>query len=258
MAILAAQEADQIREGVRGIATALEVVERAETPVETDANDVARRILSEPQFRKVEDAPSNWLKRAIDSLERAEPPDRNPPTEVSRAPTMVNLESLFYGIIVILAIGAGVALFLFARSWSGRSKRREATKKRKVGLLEEGEEALRTDEWLARADELERSGRFREAVRCLYLAVLMRLDDAGLVHFDRYQTNWEHLRRIEASQAPSEVRYRRITQQFDHIWYGELPATSEHCAEFRREYMRLVETLERGDERIGSTGGNPR
>jgi hypothetical protein len=240
--LLASQDSEAIQRTIESLVLVLEVYERAEAPVETDANDTARRILSEPQFRKLDEAPSNWLKRALESLDTVEPPERDfTPTDIT--PTMVNLEPLFYGIIVVLALGAGIALFLFFRNWKP-GKKAAAKKKRKVGLLEEGEEALRTDEWLARADELERSGRFREAVRCLYLAVLMRLDDAGLVYFDRYQTNWEHLRRIEASNAPAEVRYRFLTQEFDHVWYGERPATAEHCAEFRREYVRLSEALE--------------
>lgn len=241
--LLTSQDGESIRRSIESLALMLEVYERAESPVETDANDTARRILSEPQFRKLDEAPSNWLKRALESLDTVEPQESDfTPRPIE--PTMVNLEPLFYGIIVVLAIGAGVALFLFFRNWKPRKKAGAAKKKRKVGLLEEGEDALRTDEWLARADDLERSGRFRDAVRCLYLAVLMRLDDAGLVYFDRYQTNWEHLRRIEASNAPPGVRYRLLTQEFDHIWYGERPATAAHCAEFRQEYVRLSQALE--------------
>lgn len=241
--LLALQDAESIRKGIESLVLVLQVYERAESPVETDANDTAKRILAEPQFRKLDEAPSNWLKRALESLEPSEPPEHNFITNAIE-PTMLNLEPLFYGIIVVLAIGAGFALFLFIRNWKPGKKAGASKKKRKVGLLEEGEEALPTDEWLARADELERSGRFREAVRCLYLAVLMRLDDTGLVYFDRYQTNWEHLRRIEASNAPPGVRYRALTKEFDNIWYGERPATAEHCAEFRREYVQLSQALE--------------
>jgi len=243
--MLASQDSEEIRDGIEALASVLEVYERAETPIETNANDAASRILSEPQFRKVDEAPSNWLKRALESLERIEPEEREPQSNRFEL-TRINLEPLFYGIIVALAVGAGVALFFFARGWRSTRATGAAKKKRKVGLLEEGEEALRTDEWLARADELERSGRFREAVRCLYLAVLMRLDDAGLVYFDRYQTNWEHLRRIEASNVPSDVQYRNLTQEFDLIWYGERPTNAEHCATFRREYLRLTEALTGG------------
>ncbi len=255
---LATQEPEHLRSSVEGIASALEVFARASAPVDTDANEAARRILSEPQFRKADEAPSNWLKRALDSLQPAEREEPEPRQLDLPTPTTVNLQPLFYGIIIVLAIGAGVALFLFARSWTGGRKSGAAKKKRKVGLLEEGEEALRTDEWLARADELERRGRFREAVRCLYLAVLMRLDDAGIVYFDRYQTNWEHLRRIEASNAPDSVGYRRLTQEFDHIWYGERPATAEHCAAFRSEYVRLTDALSAGTANVGSKGAGAR
>lgn len=254
MGALATQESEHLRESLEGIAAALEVFARADAPVDTDANETARRILSEPQFRKADEAPSNWLKRALESLEPAEREEQQPQAFDRFTPTTLDLQPLFYGIIVVLAIGAGVALFLFARSWTGRRKAGAAKKKRKVGLLEEGEEALRTDEWLARADELERGGRFREAVRCLYLAVLMRLDDAGIVYFDRYQTNWEHLRRIEVSNAPDNVGYRRLTQEFDHIWYGERPATAEHCADFRNEYLRLTRALDAGTAQVGSRG----
>ena len=151
--MLASQDSEEIRDGIEALASVLEVYERAETPIETNANDAASRILSEPQFRKVDEAPSNWLKRALESLERIEPEEREPQSNRFEL-TRINLEPLFYGIIVALAVGAGVALFFFARGWRSTRATGAAKKKRKVGLLEEGEEALRTDEWLARADEL--------------------------------------------------------------------------------------------------------
>ncbi|MER3466342.1 MAG: hypothetical protein C4340_04175, partial [Armatimonadota bacterium] len=54
--MLASQDSEEIRDGIEALASVLEVYERAETPIETNANDAASRILSEPQFRKVDEA----------------------------------------------------------------------------------------------------------------------------------------------------------------------------------------------------------
>lgn len=245
--VLAGQDADEINSTIKRLATALEIQARAETASQGNLDNArarAKRILSEPQFRKLEDkGAANWLRRALDSLNSPREEDEQQQEPSLSLPTVVDLSPVFYGLVALLVAAAAVALFFFFRNWR-QVKRTLTTKKvRRVGLLEEGEEALRADEWLARADELEARGAFREAIRYLYLAVLMRLDDAGIVRFDRYQTNWEHFRRIENSDAPKEVRYRFLTQEFDYIWYGDRTAHAQNCAVFRQEYTKLTERL---------------
>lgn len=133
----------------------------------------------------------------------------------------------------------GLAVFLLARY-----ARLPGLKRRAKAMVEEEEPLRSADAWLDEANALIAQGRFREAVRGLYVAGLMRFDEAGVARFDRHQTNWEHLRRIEASpKRPEGTDVREATMRFDRVWYGWLAATAEDAAAMRAWYDGLVRRL---------------
>ena len=119
-----------------------------------------------------------------------------------------------------------------------------ARKKRVGGMLEEDEPERTAREWLDRANDLELAGRYREAVRCLYIASLVRFDESNVAKFVRNETNWEHLYRIEASpRMPEGAEFRELTQSFDMIWYGNLRATGDNVRYFKEKYITLCRLL---------------
>jgi hypothetical protein len=73
------------------------------------------------------------------------------------------------------------------------------------------------------ADELARGGRFLEAVRTLYLAVLAVLHRADLIRYSPTRTNGEYVRQL---REKTEVQrpFRGLTGLFEIKWYGE-----RHC-----------------------------
>jgi hypothetical protein len=123
--------------------------------------------------------------------------------------------------------------------WKQRLQRRAST------LLEDSEPERSLDEWLELADRLESEGRYREAVRALYLACLLRFDEALVARFDRGQTNWEHLYRIEQSaRKPEGLDFRTPTNLFDRVWYGYQGKGAEEVGLFRQWYLRITESLQ--------------
>ena len=111
-------------------------------------------------------------------------------------------------------------------------------------MLEDDEPERSLDEWLAEADTLQAQGRYREAVRALYLASLLRFDEARVARFQRGQTNWEHLTRIEASPTmPKDLDFRATTRLFDRIWYGRIVRGKEDVDQFRAWYLNITNTL---------------
>lgn len=139
---------------------------------------------------------------------------------------------------VVLSGLAGLAAFMLARYV------RLPKRGRKGGLVEDEEPPRSADAWLEEANALISQGRYREAVRGLYVAGLMRFDEAGVARFDRHQTNWEHLRRIEASpKRPEGTEAREATGRFDRVWYGHLRATAEDASAMRAWYDGLVRRL---------------
>jgi hypothetical protein len=99
-----------------------------------------------------------------------------------------------------------------------------------------------TLEWEARARELAVAGRFREAIRAWYHAVLVALFRAGRLLHQKGRTNWEYV-----AQAAPEAAWRAplagLTEVFDREWYGReasAPEALRECAARAREVLRSV------------------
>jgi hypothetical protein len=74
------------------------------------------------------------------------------------------------------------------------------------------------------ADALAGEGRFRDAVRMVYLAVLALLHRQHLIRFEPTRTNGEYLRQVRLSeQAPPQLHesFEQLTLRFETAWYGE-------------------------------------
>ena len=72
-----------------------------------------------------------------------------------------------------------------------------------------------------RAASLAEGGDHRAAVRYLYLAALLHLEEAGLLRYDRSLTNREYLRSLAAASRPELAnRLRGVVEVFDRVWYG--------------------------------------
>lgn len=213
-----------------------------------DAKAVAQEILSRPVYRDpgVSERP-NWLAGLFDALGRAignwleklfdwlgKLLSRTPR---GSAPSLNWLQPL---VIAILGLLLAVFVFFMVRHFAWSARRR----KRAGGLMDEEEPDRTADEWLVRADELSSQGKFREAVRCLYLACLVRFDDARVARFVRTETNWEHLERIQASpRRPAGVDFLAPTRRFDVIWYGFRTEGMPDVEWFRNQYEELCRVL---------------
>ena len=189
------------------------------------------------------DQKRNWL---ADALERIKNLHWQPEEQDSKIRGNSFLGPIFlvfgYG---LLALGIG-ALVYFAV----RHIRWQNTLKRKVKTVLEDDEPDRTlDEWLQLADHHAAAGRHREAVRALYLACLLKFDEADVARFNRGETNWEHLARIEGSdKLPADLDFRTATKRFDVIWYGHKTNGMPDVDQFRAWYRQIVATL------TGATG----
>ncbi len=196
----------------------IELRAMAEQRVQTSTSDqkTASEIKRSFQYRDPGfERKRNWLGESLERLRNIHL-DWKPPQSDIQPPAALGSTFTY---IIWLILGAGVlALLYFAIRHINWQK--TLTRKSKA-LLEENEPDRTLDEWLALADDLTSQGRYREAVRALFLACLIKFDEADIARFDRGETNWEHLARIEASpQLPSGLDFRSPTQRFDRVWYG--------------------------------------
>jgi hypothetical protein len=78
--------------------------------------------------------------------------------------------------------------------------------------------------WRQQAEDLAGQGRFLEALRSLYLAVLSLLHRQNLLHYEPMRTNGEYVQQIRlAPQAPPNLHaaFEGLTGLFDLKWYGD-------------------------------------
>jgi hypothetical protein len=96
------------------------------------------------------------------------------------------------------------------------------------------------------AESLAGEGRFREAVRSLYLALLSLLHRKQFIRFEPMRTNGEYVRQIRLSErAPPELHepFLRLTDLFEARWYGERPCEPgdyRDCRTLAEEIQTIV------------------
>jgi hypothetical protein len=151
-----------------------------------------------------------WLSELLDGLL----PDLQPDPAAQRATSAV-AELAGWAIAAIAALVLLWLLGLWLRRFLGRFVIDAAAEQAN------GDAALpRTPaEARARADELARTGAYRDAVRNLYLAALLGLERRRLVPADRSLTNREVLAQVPAENALQPL-LRPVVDTFDVVWYG--------------------------------------
>ena len=86
--------------------------------------------------------------------------------------------------------------------------------------------------WSSQADELAAAGRFREAIRSLYLALLAALHRRGAIDYHPALSNWDYCDGFRG-QAGELQPFRELTSRFDFGWYGRLGADAEGYRAFK-------------------------
>lgn len=212
-----------------------------------DPNAAAAAIIKNPTYSdQGAMGDKNWLSQSLDNLGEGIGKffadllkDRRGPSGNSSVLGGLGglsfLVPIVQGILILLLV-IGLILVILAIRRSPRFKKKSAG-----GILEDDEPDRTADEWLDEAARLEALNQIREACRCLYIACLVRFDEAQVARFDRGQTNWEHQRRIEFSpNMITGMTFREATQKFDLVWYGH-KFDREDLEFFRAEYKSILE-----------------
>jgi hypothetical protein len=96
-----------------------------------------------------------------------------------------------------------------------------------------------SNEWERFAAELMKSGRFREAVRAWYHAVLVTLFRSGTLHYRKDRTNWEYAYALSPDVAwrPGFVE---ATRTFEQIWYGRSETPAETAEAYAADALGIL------------------
>jgi hypothetical protein len=143
-------------------------------------------------------------------------------------------------IVIAVTIIIVIVIALLAFEVTRRSKRREAAAvatSEPLGSKRDDDPLSRgATEWERYAAQLAAAGRYREAIRAWYHAVLVTCYSAGVLHFRKGRTNWEYVATV-APAIPWRPRLIELTRRFELEWYGHDQSSEdalEDCSELAR------------------------
>jgi hypothetical protein len=170
------------------------------------------KVLQDPQFQ-YDETPTPWP-------DDTRLPDLPPiPAELSQL------------LLVVAGIGAVIVVIVyFARGLQMQRATAETPAP--------DDDPTTSNEAHDRAAEAERASDYRSAVRYLYLACLLLLDERGLLRYDPALTNREHLQRAASHPQLADL-LRPVVNMFDRVWYGFAPVDDALYREFRQTVERL-------------------
>lgn len=184
-------------------------------------------VLRDPRFHPIQtpfDRLGEWLQSLYRRLLQALDHALQPGSPSSLVPA-----------VLLLALVAGVAVLL-ARGALGRLVvERSADEERVTPSTPESA--------MDRAEECASAGRYRDALRFLFLATLLQLQGVGLLELRPGRTNREYLQDLRASSAGSDEPLRALTDTFDAVWYGHRHIDEAGFRAAREEARRAVAAL---------------
>lgn len=173
----------------------------------------------------------NWLFDLLDQL-IPDLPDVPVPEGPANPAAFTPLVWVILGIAAVLIVGL---LTFWAR---GVRRNLRAPVKAPAG---DGEDPVTFGEAQRLAAEARQAGDRRSAVRYLYLAALLWLDEQGLLRYERSLTNREHLHRLR-SQPPVRDLLAPVVATFDAVWYGFQPIDDQAFARYEQQ-VAAVQSL---------------
>lgn len=102
-----------------------------------------------------------------------------------------------------------------------------------------------SSEWERYASDLAAGGRFREAIRAWYHAVLVRLYRTGTLHYRKGVTNWEYVSALSPSHH-WRPHFITMTRNFDREWYGRHETTPDALDALRTDARAILDALSGG------------
>ena len=85
---------------------------------------------------------------------------------------------------------------------------------------------------LAQSEAAAASHNFRDALRFLYLSAVFRLQEKGMLTYDKSLTNLEYLHTLQ-THAELQDALRPAIQVFDDVWYGYKPCNAGTIGNYR-------------------------
>jgi hypothetical protein len=157
-----------------------------------------------------------------------------------------SMSTLVLGLMIIILAVLGLAAFLALQRRKAIGDL-PATVVPAASGRDEDPLSRTSSEWERFAAELMRSGRFREAIRAWYHAVLVTLFRAGLLHYRKDRTNWEYAYAL-GPDLPWRSGFVEATRTFEVTWYGRRETAQDAAETYAAEARGLLDKVRGGRE----------
>jgi len=206
-------------------------VARPQLPPEQELRQALQRILARPEYQPAKpglfDGFYRALARVLDTVLRwiLKPLewviDRLSNLGGDASPTV---RWLVMGLLTVLLLLVLLHIYYTASGAFGRRRRAGRSQDRLPGLAPDPVLLAR------QAQAAAARGEYREALRLLYLAALLRLDRAGVLTYHPSVTNWSYADAL-AGRSGLAAPFRDLTALADRALYAAAPVSADH---FRR------------------------
>jgi hypothetical protein len=151
------------------------------------------------------------------------------------------IASVFSYAFVAVAIGFGGWLIAWLiRNILTQKRERLAKARTAYDEAEEDEGVVpEPSAWMQQAGVYAGADDYRRAFRAVFVAILLLLDQGGLIEFDRARTNGDYLRLLGRKNVRQLFDILDpLVMEFDRRWYGRAETSKE-------DYLRIQQTFER-------------
>ena len=149
-----------------------------------------------------------------------------------------------YTLLKNVGIVAGIAalVYLIVRLLGMDAIGLFSRKSREAGLpFTEHPETIHGIDFAAELQKAIETGNYRLAVRLLYLDCLKKLSDSGRIDWQPAKTNAAYI--AELADGPVQTAFRRLTRQFEYIWYGDFGIDHPHFTQLHTAFQQFDEEL---------------
>jgi len=194
----------------------------------SDARNAARDVLSRPEFHRpgpsIIERIERWVSDAIG--------------RVLDAISGVAGGGLIASVILIAAVALAVMMVLrFSRGVQTDVARPAARVRTGRGRTAE--------DWDAEAAQHEAAGRWRDALRCRYRALVAELAGNGLLDDVPGKTTGEERAEIRRAAPAASDAFTEATGLFDDAWYGDAPTGPDETGRLRSLSDSVLATVSR-------------
>jgi hypothetical protein len=147
-------------------------------------------------------------------------------------------------------VGLGIAIVLLLLvMFSSRIVRENRFYSKPIGT--EADLIMSPSSHLTQALKHNEEGDIRLALRHLFLAYLLQLDQNKWVEAKAWKTNGEYYDELRTKQPERSKSFRNLAQQFEATWYGGKDISKEEFAIYHQQVVKLMDTESVDDQMAG-------